>query len=707
MSEHKENLSIDPQAIGELSAKELEEIKIILDKDESSKSDNSTETSVIPLQNNPDISESNTKSNDNKNSKMVFIAVLAIVVSFMSLIGVVGFLLLNNSNNSNEAVPTNINLAIDEPFDIVGTDEIEEEAEIDYYNENNNDYHHQYYTSEDYGDEIYEDDLDHLIEQQQTEQDLPPPPQIFTVNATSGSGGTVSGGGTVDENSNVTLQATPNIGWTFSAWYEGETRVNSNAAWSFTATQDRTLQARFVQATFSVSSSSNNVIFGRGAVWTGVGGEREADWVISRDFTHGSTVHLRAFANHGYAFERWEVVSGNITFNDATSRSTSFIMPAENVSVMAVFSLHRFFIVNAGALNIRAAPNIESNVIGRLERGDIVEVTQIVAATDELHGDWAWIGHGWSNMDYLLPWDYDGTPSLAIPRAVTTFDYITIRGVQYSTSLTYLNLRENDLRNEDIVQLRYMRNLISLNLNDNRISDLTPISELSNLTELFLSDNLISDLTSLSGLVNLNTLGLRRNQINNITPIRNLTNLTLLTLQSNQISDLTPLSNLTNLREVELRDNPVTNWTPLSHVSVVHGRPTLSMLQIHEIVGVYEGWYYTTDTDRRFYIRFTIYENSSNNLEALIEYFIPYPPYNNRLGGQYTGSYIMSVSGDNYHGYRFELLRWRNQRHNYHSHANFVGHFHSNGNFSGTVYRNWGNSQFESTFYTSRNSSFG
>ena len=158
--------------------------------------------------------------------------------------------------------------------------------------------------------------------------------------------------------------------------------------------------------TYRVSADTNDPTLGRGAVWTGTGGDKESDWVSSRNFTQGSNVHLRAFPKQGYAFYRWEVAAGSAVITDASSVSASFRMPSGDVTVRAVFKPHDFYVVNAGrsVLNVRAAPDVDSEVIDRLNSGDIVQVTQIVPATDNVNGDWAWIGYGWSNMDYLLPW---------------------------------------------------------------------------------------------------------------------------------------------------------------------------------------------------------------------------------------------------------------------------------------------------------------
>ena len=68
----------------------------------------------------------------------------------------------------------------------------------------------------------------------------------YTIVATAGSGGSVSGGGTYEAGENVILRATPNSGYTFEGWYEaGEKVSGALATYTFIVTGDRTLEARF------------------------------------------------------------------------------------------------------------------------------------------------------------------------------------------------------------------------------------------------------------------------------------------------------------------------------------------------------------------------------------------------------------------------------------------------------------------------------
>jgi Leucine-rich repeat (LRR) protein len=68
-------------------------------------------------------------------------------------------------------------------------------------------------------------------------------------------------------------------------------------------------------------------------------------------------------------------------------------------------------------------------------------------------------------------------------------EYTTIKGEQYETSSTRLDLSGKGLQNDDIVPLRSMANLVSLDLSDNEISDITPLIDLVNLDSLVITGN--------------------------------------------------------------------------------------------------------------------------------------------------------------------------------------------------------------------------
>jgi hypothetical protein len=75
---------------------------------------------------------------------------------------------------------------------------------------------------------------------------IPDDPVNYAITVTAGTGGTVTGGGSYLEGSNVTVEATANTGYTFEGWYEGGAKVSEALAkYDFTAIKDRTLEARF------------------------------------------------------------------------------------------------------------------------------------------------------------------------------------------------------------------------------------------------------------------------------------------------------------------------------------------------------------------------------------------------------------------------------------------------------------------------------
>ena len=81
----------------------------------------------------------------------------------------------------------------------------------------------------------------------------------YTINVSANptAGGTVTGGGTFSANSNRTVTATPNTGYTFTNWTENGNVVSTNASYSFTLNYDRNLVANFAAQTFTVTATAN------------------------------------------------------------------------------------------------------------------------------------------------------------------------------------------------------------------------------------------------------------------------------------------------------------------------------------------------------------------------------------------------------------------------------------------------------------------
>ena len=69
-----------------------------------------------------------------------------------------------------------------------------------------------------------------------------------TVTANPTNGGTVTGGGTFDENTPITVTADANSGFDFVGWYDGAARVSTDESFTFTLTGSLNLEARFEQS---------------------------------------------------------------------------------------------------------------------------------------------------------------------------------------------------------------------------------------------------------------------------------------------------------------------------------------------------------------------------------------------------------------------------------------------------------------------------
>jgi hypothetical protein len=142
-----------------------------------------------------------------------------------------------------------------------------------------------------------------------------------------------------------------------------------------------------------------------------------------------------------------------------------------------------------------------------------------------------------------------------------------------------ISLAIGGVRNLNIFEHFYFKELKSVIAFQNSISDISPLSKYVNLDHLDLEGNDIRDLGQLKSLVNLTFLSLRNNEIltieelkglsklkhlkisknlvKNIDPIRGFADLEVLEAESNEIADVTPILGLNKLKELSLSDNPI------------------------------------------------------------------------------------------------------------------------------------------------------
>lgn len=142
---------------------------------------------------------------------------------------------------------------------------------------------------------------------------------LISLSSSPAAGGAVSGGGGCMVGDSVTVSATPNAGYVFSAWTEGGTVVSNAASYTFVAAANRTLVATFV-AGYGISTS----VLPPTAGTAGGGG------VVSV----GASTTLNATPNAGYTFLNWTDSLGNVV---STNPSYAFT-PAASGAYTANFS---------------------------------------------------------------------------------------------------------------------------------------------------------------------------------------------------------------------------------------------------------------------------------------------------------------------------------------------------------------------------------
>lgn len=155
--------------------------------------------------------------------------------------------------------------------------------------------------------------------------------KLWTVTVTAGDGGTVSGGGTYEENSTVTVTAVPDSGCRFIRWMENGAQVSTDESYAFPLTGDRNLTAEFVRNSSGGSTYTITTPETTGGTVT----------VSPSRASRGRTVTITATPDLGYELESLTVLDsrGNeIALTDKGDGKYTFTMPASRVTVEATFT---------------------------------------------------------------------------------------------------------------------------------------------------------------------------------------------------------------------------------------------------------------------------------------------------------------------------------------------------------------------------------
>ncbi len=141
--------------------------------------------------------------------------------------------------------------------------------------------------------------------------------------------GDVTGGGSYAAGQTVNISAAPRSGYEFLNWTKGIEIISTQANFAYTMPAEETvLIANFREITgpltYELTMSADPADGGTAVDVTGVG-----------SYAEGTSVSIRAAAASGYEFVSWEAEAGQ--FGDASNPETSFTMPAQDVTVTAIF----------------------------------------------------------------------------------------------------------------------------------------------------------------------------------------------------------------------------------------------------------------------------------------------------------------------------------------------------------------------------------
>jgi len=122
-------------------------------------------------------------------------------------------------------------------------------------------------------------------------------PVVVTATATNG---TVTGAGTYAEGETVTLVATPDAGYRFVGWFVDDTTVSTAATYTFTATADIALVAKFERTVVTGGSSGGATAFT--VKFDSNGGTKVANQSVRRNTTAKEPADP---TREGYIFAGW------------------------------------------------------------------------------------------------------------------------------------------------------------------------------------------------------------------------------------------------------------------------------------------------------------------------------------------------------------------------------------------------------------------
>ena len=171
----------------------------------------------------------------------------------------------------------------------------------------------------------------------------------YAVNATSEdtNKGTVSPAGqTVEHGANATVVATPKAAYNFAGWYNGTTKVSSNASYTFAVTANISLTAKFTIKTFTTTTANST------------GGTAS---VNKSSVEYGGSAIWTATPSTGYNFSKWS--------NGSTTNPLTVSNITANTHITPVFVLKSYTVTwnpNGGTVNPTSTTKTHGSTLGTL-----------------------------------------------------------------------------------------------------------------------------------------------------------------------------------------------------------------------------------------------------------------------------------------------------------------------------------------------------
>ena len=204
-------------------------------------------------------------------------------------------------------------------------------------------------------------------------------------------GGTVTGGGTYDYGTSVTIKATPATGYSFAGWYEGDNQTSPNTSYTFTVTSNRTFVGRFQRNWYTIAASSDDTTKGTVSPAT-------------QRIEYSKNATLTATRKTGYKLEGW--YEGSTKVSSATSYTISNVTANHTyVAKWSIYTINVTFNVTPTGGGTAAVTS------GTLQEGTTFNITATPAAgyrfvkwTDESGKDYtANPNNGWqANKDRVI-----------------------------------------------------------------------------------------------------------------------------------------------------------------------------------------------------------------------------------------------------------------------------------------------------------------